>query len=820
MKNISENDVKVIKRDGSIANWDPDKIYKYVKMACEGTKISPSDILMKLDIVLQKRMKTSDIQDTLIKSVSDDISVNNSENELVAARLLNQKLRKQVYDQFLPLDFYEEVQKRVKKKYYDSNILKMYSEEDFAKLCKYIDYSKDDLFTYTGLLQMSKKYLIRDKNDIPIETPQEVFMLIPMYMFANEKNRLVFIKNMYKELSELKLALSTPIISGVRTKLRMFSSCAGIQVPDSQTGIAKSFEDMYKLTLNRAGIGSNYGHIRGENALIDGGREKHTGLIPLLKVAEKISLSAMQPGTGRGGAITQYYPFFHWEIENILELKNNKGTDDNRVRQSDHAIIFNDLFYERLAEDGDISLFYMNDVGDLYDKIGYPEFKERYEALENRRGISKKTVKARDIYNKFWIERIATGRLYKVNANAFQEHSAFKVPVYNSNLCTEINLPSFMYEDFSILVKNGYRKAMHNLIEEMEVSGDWYSLYEHFWFNKELPDNELFQEYKNMLAKPRHIKANNIEEYKINFYEIFVCILAGINLGKMKNYEEIETNARILVRFLDNLIDYQDYPIDAMARGAEGRRALGISVSGLFHYLAKHDLDYKTEEARNEIHRVMESLYYGAITESIQLAKEKGTCKFYNDTKYSDGLLTLDTYERNVDELVSADYQYDWDKVRDDLEKYGIRNSTLLTMVPASNSARLVNTIAGIEPPQDLITIIEDKRMNARMALPEVNKYKDFYEKNNVWNIDTAEYYKLIAVMQKFIDQAISVNQYNSYLKYPDEKIPYSVLVKQDLTAKKYGIKTFYYSKTQSDDEGKKHIDKEESVCDGGGCEL
>ena len=963
-KQLKEQDITVIKNNGESEKWNPDKIYKCVKAACEGTNISPSQVMLDVDIKLQKRMKSTDIQDTLIKSVADKISesLEDIDNQKVAARLLNQKIRKQVYKQYKPLSFYDEIVKRVRKKYYDSNILDMYSEKEIKALQKVINYENDDNFMYLGLLQMHKKYLIRNKNNENIETPQEAFMLIGMYIFANEKNRMKYIKKFYKGLSTLKLVLSTPIAGGVRTLLRMYSSCAGLQVTDSQAGIAQSFEDIYKLTLNRAGIGANYGHIRGEGADIDKGREKHTGLVPILKVAEKISLSAMQPGAGRGGAITQYYPFFHYEIEHILELKNNKGTDDNRVRQSDHAIIFNDLFYERVKNNEDITLFYLNDVGDLYDQIGNTEyFKQKYKELENRRGIHKKKISAREVFKRFWIERLATGRMYLVNADAFQKHSAFKVPVYNSNLClagdtritirengtekeiyikdvskyknievlsynietkkdefkritnsalmnssaevmelefyngtndpnglictpdhkiwtqnrgyvkandleiydelkfknefkrivlrrekkkipvyditvednhnfyandilvhncTEINLPSFMYEDFKIKIKKGYTGAMDSLFEDMIAEGEWYNLYEYFHFNMELNDTDLNKTFKSFFAKPKDIKNNNFDIYTFNFYEIFVCILAGINLGIMGSYKEIEDNARILVRFLDNLIDYQDYPIPAMEKGATGRRALGISISGLFHYLAKKNLDYDTLEARDEIHRVMEALYYGAITESIEIAKEKGPCKYYRDTKYSDGLLTIDTYEKNVDELVTAEYQYDWDNVRKDLKEYGIRNSTLLTMVPASNSARTVNTISGIEPPQDLITVIEDKKMFSRMALPDLKKYKKFYEKNNIWNVDTVEYFKLIAVMQKFVDQSISLNQYNSYLKYADEKIPFSVLVEQNSTARKYGIKSLYYSKTQSDDEGKKHVDETESTCKGGACEL
>ena len=815
-----ESEIQVIKSNGKIELFNPDKIYKYINIACKGTDVQPAQLMMNLDIRLRKKMKSSEIQDTLIKSVVDGIDENNIDNEKVAARLLNQKIRKEVYGQWKPTSFTENVKERVRKKYYDPAILN-YSDNEFKTLEKYIKYDRDDLFLYTGLIQETKKLLMRNKQGKNIETPQEAFMLIPMYMFMYSKNRIRKIKKFYDGLSKLEIILSTPIGVGVRTNLRMYSSCAGVMVGDNYKAIAQAFNDMYKLTINRAGIGANNGHIRGLGADIDNGREQHTGLVPILKVQEKISISAMQPGAGRGGAITQYYPFFHAEIMSILELKNNKGTDDNRVRQSDHAIIFNDFFMKRFNNNEDITLFYMNDAKDLYEHIGMDDFEEKYVALENKRGIKKTRISAKEIYSKFWIERFATGRVYKVNANEFQNHSAFKVPVYNSNLCTEINLPSFEHAIYKIKIKKNFKEAMDSLLNDIEISGEWFDLYEHFKYQKSLDySKENFAVYKSMLAKPKDIKLGNYSDYSFNFYEIFACILAGYNLSKAKSLKDIENTSRQIVQFLDNLIDYQEYPIPAMKKAARKRRALGISISGLFHYLAKKDLDYNTLEARNAVHEAIEALYYGAVTESIKLAKEKGKCHFYNDTKYSDNLLTIDTYNKNVDELVTVPYNYDWDQVRKDLKEYGIRNSTLLTIVPASNSARVVNTISGIEPPQDLVLNIEDKRIMTKMCLPDLKKYKDYYIRNNAWDIDNSEYYKLIAVIQKFMDQSISLNSYYDYSKYDNEMIPYSKILEDDKTAIKFGIKTHYYNRTNSDNEyNDQHKDKEESACKGG-CEL
>ena len=1134
---VPESKVIVVKNSGENEEWQPEKIYKHLKIACENTSVQPADIMMEMNITLSKKMKTRDIQDTLIKTVSDTISEDSPDSEIVAARLLNQQLRKDVYKSYTPTPFYETVVERVKRKYYDAFILTTYTEDELRELGKHINYDKDDLFRYIGLLQETKKLLIRGQNGLPIETPQEAFMLISAYIFCQEprEQRLKEVTDFYDSLSNLELILSTPIGVGVRTRLRMYSSCAGVMVGDSATAIGQAFNDIYTLTINRAGIGANFGHIRGIGASIDNGRETHTGLVPILKVAEKISLSAVQPGSGRGGAVTDYYPFFHIELLSILELKNNKGTEDNRVRQSDHTIIFNNLFYKRFANDEDITLFYMNDVGDLYEHIGMDDFEEKYLALEGKRGIKKVKVPAKEVYSKFWLERFATARLYKVNANAFQKHSAFKIPVYNSNLCvsgdtdiltkvghqniallkdkkidiwngqewsnvtvrqtgeaqkvikvvttsgelvctpyhkfytqaglqnkgktvekrarellvgdklikcvfpiiqgtntlnlayengfysgdgcehyktkkmiylhhdkmqlkeyfngfyrvvneekaykrlvlwykkdvlkpkffvptathtvesrlkwfagvldsngyltnsngvqsfqvgsinrpfllevikmlqtlgvsskvilnycntktnymllveedgiqkllnlglstnrlcptkkvpnrteeqfvkviaiidentlkdtycftepknhmgvfngvltgqcSEISLPSFEYHDYKLKIKPGLEAAMTSLIYDLEETGEWYKLYQHLKYNYPLPKTENFDLYKSMLAKPAKIHFGNFTTYIHNFYEIFACILAGYNLSKAKSYKDIEKAGAQLVHFLDNLIDYQEYPIPAMRKAAVGRRALGISVSGVFHYLAKKGLDYNTLGARNEIHIVMEALYYGAITESVRLSISRGKCHYFQDSNYSDGYLTIDTYNTNVDELVTVGYRYDWNKVREDVKKYGLRNSTLLTIVPASNSARVVGTTPGIDLPQDLVMNVEDKRINGKMLLPEVDKYKEYYQNNNAWNADMADYYKLLAVMQKFIDQAISINSYYDYTAYEKEVIPYSKILEDDYVATKYGIKTQYYCKTRSDDEYEKQHKsmKTADTCVGGGCTL
>jgi len=613
-------------------------------------------------------------------------------------------------------------------------------------------------------------------------------------------------------------------------------NCSGLDFGDSIEAIANGSKSLYKLiTKLRAGIGANIGNIRGLGADIGNGFETHTGITPYAKANEAISRSSTQPNSGRSGAITNYYPFFHIEIEDILQLKNNKGSDEASVRHSDHAIIFDPVFRKRLDNDEDISLFYINDVGELYSLIGTSEFEAeyiKYEKLAEEGKIFRKVIKASSLEDRYFHERYITARNYKVNAKAMQEHSAFNLPVYTSNLCTEIALPSFPDEDYiiNVLDQNNYQLFIEGLYKD----GKWYQLYRFIRYG-------VIDE-KNAWVVDIHLSfldnSDNSNKFTLNFGEIFSCILGGINFGNLSTdpkvrRQQFEKNMYLMVYFLDEMIDKQDYQdIKPFEKFTKNRRALGISPGNYFYMLAKHGYNYDTPKARALTAVVFEEFLYYGLKASNEIAKEKGSCNYYQDTKYSKGQLPIDTYERNVDSLYSLkslpmsqaiSITLDmWKLLRKDIQKYGLRNSTLLTAVPSSNSSRPGNMISGINPPQGTEYSIEDNNMKITAILPNSKEYDSFYEYNSAWNLDIIEYWKLIAIMQKFIDQAISINEYVDFTKYPDGKIPKSEVIRRDLFTELFGIKTLYYAKTKTDNDTEElqEVISDDEGCSGGGCTL
>ena len=816
------SDISVIKKSGKKEPFQPQKIINHLERAVDGISyVNISDILENFRMKLSTEIHSRDIQTLLIQTAHELISEDTPEYEYVAARLLNQQLRDDVHGQYNTEFNFNTIKERIDKGFYDPILLDFFDPEDINDLCRSIKYKRDDNFTYMGLKHTINKYLIKNKNKRPIETPQEAFLLIPMYIFGYkygyDKRHLAFplIKKFYNALSNFEIMLSTPPMVGIRTKMRGYTSCAGIDFGDSIESIGNGMKSMLTLvTKLRAGIGGNAGHIRGVGADINDGMEKHTGLVPYLKPIEYLSKSSQQPMSGRSGAVTFYYPFFHWEIENILQLKNNRGQEAVRVRHSDHAIIFNDLFYERMENDEDITLFHMNDVGDLYEKIGfYEDFKEKYEELEKREDIEKRTISARVLYETFWNERYSINRLYKVNADEMQNHSAFRIPTYVSNLCTEINLPSFpdeeLYFDCDLQSQKEVEEAFYNLY----AMGEWYNAYEVIKYG-EIP-NEITEFWIPGLRDSKNGK------FHYNFGEIFACILGGVNMKSP--IERLPELMNLMVRFLDAMIDMQDYKgVWAFEKAAKNRRALGISPSNFFYALAERGYQYNTKKARDFVAEYMENMLYWGLKASVDIAKEEGACLYFNDTKYFEGILPIDSYNKNIDKLLSKKMYLPkemWDSLREDIKNHGLRNSTILTAVPASNSSRVSNSISGINPPQSLIYTIEDKKVSLKAALPKLRKFKKFYDECTVWKIDMVEYYKTLAVFQKYIDQGMSINDYVDFTKFKNRKIPLEEVIKKDYCAQKYGLKTVYYVKSKTDNQEQEEI-QDESNCSGGGCEL
>lgn len=724
--------IQVIKRDGTLAAIDLSMIHEAVEWACNGyDNVSVSDIEINSRLQFYDKITTAEIQKIMIRSAADLISEDTPDYQYVAARLLLMNLRKSVYKQADPIPFEYLLKNNINNRIYDNIILDKYTNQEIVFFGKQIDYKRDFLFTYAGLSQMVDKYLLQDRiTGEPYETPQEAYMLIGMYMFMNypRDSRKKYVFEFYEALSTFKISLPTPIMSGVRTPMRQFSSCCLIDVGDSVDSIIFSNAAVGLYTAKRAGIGLNFGRIRGIDAKIRNGEVIHTGLVPILKMYEASTKSFTQNSI-RGGGSTSALPFFHWEIETFIRLKNNKGNADNRVRRMDYSIALNKLFRDRVAKNEEITLFSAEEVHDLYDLFYSNDndaFKKRYEELEQDTQIRRKKINARDLYVAILKERYETGRIYILNSDYINKHSSFKDHIYMSNLCQEITLPTFSIEDVT--------------------------------------------------------KSDG---------EIAMCILSNINLGKIDSIEELDSLTELLVRFLDELIDYQTYSVPSAEKSTKSRRSLGIGVSDVFHFLAKNNLCYDSLHGRIKIHEYMERFQYGLLKASNKIAREKGPCTYYKRTKYSDNIFSIDTYEKSVDEIVPNILHCNWDQLRKEIKKYGLRNSALSAIPPAASSSMVSNSTAGVDPARKLLISKISKYGPLKQLVPEFGMYKKNY--TLAWDINNEEYVKFIAVFQKFIDQSISTNFYYDAKKYEGNKVPMRDLIKDELTAYKYGLKTLYY---------------------------
>jgi len=760
-------DIKVKKTNGELEPFDPEKMHEKVIMSCQGiTGVSASEIMMNANLQLSDGIESRAIQSILIKSAADLISEEDPNYQYVAGNLLNQQIRKEVYGQYNPKDFYESVKQRVQQKIYDPILIKEYTKEEIEYFGKKIKFSKDDEFTYAGLEQLYKSYLVSQNKKIK-ETPQESFMLIQMTAFASypKEERKKWILEGYKILSENEVSLPTPIMNGVRTPFKRFISCNGVDYGDSTESISNANAAVTKLTASKSGLGLGLGSIRGLGADIDNGRVKHTGIVPIARGAMVLTKSFTQQS--RGGSSTMTYPFFHIEIEDLVVLKNNKGTEDNRVRHADHSFAINEFLMKRVQEDKDITLFFMNDVPGLYqsfyDNDLFTALYEKYERTVPKK--NQKKIKARDVIKAILSERFGTGRIYTMNLDHMNSHSTYKLPILFSNLCQEIALPA----------------------------------------------SPLDYNYK----RPEVQKDLSIV-YKETNPEIFVCILASVNAGIVKK-ERIPIVTEYLVRFLDALIDYQDYAMPEVEFAAKKRRSLGIGISDWFHFLAKNKVIYNTEEARNLTHEFTESVSYYLHKASIKLAKEFGACELYKETKYSDGEMPIDNYTKSVDELVSVSLQHDWEELRIELKEYGIRNSSLMAIAPTASSAIVGNNTAGVEPPRELVKTKTSGNMIIKQVVPEFQKLKHYY--TTAWSpeFNNTDYFKMIAVFQKFIDQSISTNQYTDLTRYPGGMVPFNELLQEFKIARKYGLKTLYYQNFYTNDSKN---EEPEGGCAGGGCTI
>jgi ribonucleoside-diphosphate reductase alpha chain len=747
--------IKVQKRSGTIEELDLDKIHVMVEHACSGLAgVSQSQVEMNANLQFFDGIQTSDIQEILVRSANDLISLDNPNYQYVAARLLLFGLRKSVYGEHPDRrpTLLEHIKKSVDIGVYDSLVLDSYTEEEIEQLDDMIDHERDLLFTYAGLRQVVDKYLVQDRSSGQIyETPQFMYIMIAATLFSNYPSdiRLTYIRKYYNAISKHKINIPTPIMAGVRTPLKQFASCVLIDSDDTLDSIFSSDMAIGRYVAQRAGIGINAGRIRGINSKIRGGEVAHTGIIPFLKKFESTVRCCTQNGI-RGGSATVHFPIWHQEIEDIIVLKNNKGTEDNRVRKLDYSIQISKLFYERFIANEEISLFSPHDVPGLYDAFGTDRFDDLYVAYERDASIPRKTIGAQELILDLLKERAETGRVYIMNIDHCNSHSSFKDKVNMSNLCQEITLPT-------------------DPIQHIDGEG-----------------------------------------------EIALCILSAINVGKLKNLDDLEELCDLAVRGLDALIDYQEYPVKAAEVSTVNRRSLGIGYIGLAHYLAKHGYKYDQQEAWESVHNLTEAFQYYLLKSSNQLAKEKGACGYFHRTKYADGILPIDTYKQDVDEIVSHKLNYDWESLRASILKYGLRNSTLSAQMPSESSSVVSNATNGIEPPRDYLSVKKSKKGPLKQIVPQYQTLKNNY--TLLWDMSSnAGYINIVAVMQKFFDQAISGNWSYNPENYEDNQVPVSVMAQDFLMTYKYGWKTSYYQNTydaKRDEDAPQKSAKVESLID------
>ncbi|WP_447070339.1 class 1a ribonucleoside-diphosphate reductase subunit alpha [Shewanella algae] len=756
----------VTKRSGARETIDLDKIHRVITWAAKGlNNVSVSEVELRSHLQFYDGIPTEAIHETIIKAAADLISPDSPDYQFLAARLAVFHLRKKAFGQFEPPKLYDHVSKLVAMGKYDKHVLEDYSREELDVLDSYIDHWRDMNFSYAAVKQLEGKYLVQNRVTHEVyESAQFLYILVAACLFARypKETRLQYVKDFYDAVSTFKISLPTPIMSGVRTPTRQFSSCVLIECDDSLDSINATASSIVKYVSQRAGIGVNAGRIRALGSPIRGGEAFHTGCLPFYKYFQTAVKSCSQGGV-RGGAATLFYPIWHLEVESLLVLKNNRGVEDNRIRHLDYGVQINKLMYQRMIKGENITLFSPSDVPGLYDAFfaDQDEFERLYVKYEQDQSIRKKTLKAVELFSLMMQERASTGRIYVQNVDHCNTHSPFNAevaPVRQSNLCLEIALPT----------------------------------------------------------KP----LNNIDDPN---GEIALCTLSALNLGAIKDLGELEGLADLAVRALDNLLDYQDYPIPSAKTASMNRRTLGIGVINFANYLAKNGVKYSDGSANGLTHRTFEAIQYYLLKASMNLAKELGACPLFHETTYSQGIMPVDTYKRDLDKICDEPLHLDWDALRHDIKQHGLRNSTLSALMPSETSSQISNATNGIEPPRGLISVKASKDGQLKQVVPDYEELKDKYEL--LWQMPGNDgYLQLVGIMQKFVDQAISANTNYDPSKFESNKVPMKLLLKDLLTAYKLGVKTLYYHNTRDGASDKfddiTSIEKEDDGCAGGACKI
>ena len=746
--------MQVKKRDGTLEDLNIDKLHKVVMYACEGISgVSASEVEINSHIQFFDKILSTDIQETLIKSAADLITEDSPNYQYVGGRLINYHLRKEVYGTFEPPCLCDIIQDNIDAGFYDAEFTELYTKEEINELNDFIKHDRDEVLTYAAMEQFRGKYLVQNRSTGEIfETPQVAYMMIAATLFAKypAETRLQYVKAYYDAISTFKISLPTPVMAGVRTPQRQFSSCVLIETGDSLDSINATTSAVVKYVSQKAGIGIGAGSIRAVGSPIRSGDTTHTGVIPFYKLFQSAVKSCSQGGV-RGGAATLYYPIWHLEVEDLLVLKNNKGTEDNRVRHMDYGVQFNKLMYERLISGGNITLFSPHDVPGLYEAFfaDQDKFQELYEQAERKTSIRKKSIPAIELFSSFVQERKDTGRIYLMNVDHANTHGAFiedVAPIRQSNLCCEIDLPTKPLKDIND------------------------------------PDGE-----------------------------ISLCTLSAVNWGVLKDPSEFEKICNLAVRGLDELLDYQEYPVLAAQLSTMNRRPLGIGIINFAYWLAKNDTTYQNPNLEL-VDEWAEAWSYWLIKASSDLAQEKGACPKNMETKYGQGITPNQTYKLELDELVKHKERLDWKGLRKQLKETGIRNSTLMALMPAETSAQISNSTNGIEPPRSFVSVKQSKHGILKQVVPGYPYYKNKYDL--LWDQKSPEgYLKIMAVLQKYIDQGISVNTSYNPEHFEDEKVPMSMLLQHLLMFYKYGGKQLYYNNT-FDGQGEIDINKDDKLED------
>lgn len=753
--------MQATKRDGRKEPINLDKIHRVIDWAAQGlNNVSVSQVELRSHIQFYDGIRTDDIHETIIKSAADLISEETPDYQYLAARLSIFHLRKIAYGQFEPPHLFDHVTKLVELGKYDKHLLSDYSREEFDVLNGYIDHWRDLNFSYAAVKQLEGKYLVQNRVTKKIyESPQFLYILVAMSLFANYKGqtRLDLIKRFYDAVSTFKISLPTPIMSGVRTPTRQFSSCVLIECDDSLDSINATSSAIVKYVSQRAGIGVNAGRIRALGSEIRGGEAQHTGCLPFYKLFQSAVKSCSQGGV-RGGAATLFYPLWHLEVESLLVLKNNRGVEENRVRHLDYGVQINRLMYQRLIKGEQITLFSPHDVPGLYDAFFADQdtFERLYTQYEADDSIRKRSLPAVDLFSLMMQERAGTGRIYIQNVDHCNTHSPFDpavAPVRQSNLCMEIALPT-------------------------------------------KPLNDI----------------NDTEG------EIALCTLSAFNLGALESLDELEGLADLVVRALDALLEYQDYPVKAALNATDKRRSLGVGVINYAYYLAKNGTSYTDDAALGLTHRTFEAIQYYLLKASVQLSREFGACGAFNETTYAKGILPIDTYKKDLDAVCSEPLHLDWESLRKEIQKDGLRNSTLTALMPSETSSQIANATNGIEPPRGLVSVKQSKDGILRQVVPEIERLRDQYQL--LWKIPSNDgYLKLVGIMQKFVDQSISANTNYDPTRFEGGRVPMKQLLKDLLQVYKLGIKTLYYHNTR-DGATEGGTEAEDDGCASGACKI